>query len=44
MCLHVVENVEKVASANTQDDYETTSKKWTGKKKADVFIVFCTCV
>ena len=26
-CLHVVEKCEKVESVNTQNDYETTSKK-----------------
>ena len=27
VCLHEVENYEKVESVNTQKDYETTSKK-----------------
>ena len=29
-----MEKYEKVESINIQNDYETTSKKWTDKKKA----------
>ena len=43
VCLHEVEKCEKVKSVNTQD-YETLSKKWTDKKKTDLFFVFCKCV
>ena len=42
--LHLVEKYEKVKNVNTQNDYETTSKKWTDKKKTDLFFVFCTNV
>ena len=44
MCLHAVEEYEKVESINTQDDYGTTSKKCTDKNKTDLFFVFCKCV
>ena len=33
--------VWEVESANTKKDYETTSIKWTDKKKTNVFCVFC---
>ena len=41
VCLHTIEKYEKVESINTQNDYETTSKKWTDKKKTNLFCVFC---
>ena len=44
MCLHAVEKYEMVKSIDTQNDYETTNKKWTDKKKTDLFFVFCKCV
>ena len=31
LCVHTVEKYEKVESINTQNDYETRSKKWTDK-------------
>ena len=40
MCLHAVEKYEKLGNVNKQNDYETTSKKWTDKKKTDLFFVF----
>ena len=44
VCLHVVAKCEKVENINTQNDYKTTSKKWTDKKKAPLFFVFCKSV
>ena len=44
VCLHAVEKYEKVESVNTQNDYETASKRWTDLKKIDLFFVFCKCV
>ena len=44
MCLHAVENCKKVDSINTQNDYETTSTKWTDKKKTDLSFVFLKSV
>ena len=44
MCLHTAEKYEKVESINTQNDYKTANKKWTDKKKTDLFFVFCKCV
>ena len=44
VCLHEVEKYEKVESINTQNDYKTTGKKWTDKKKTDLLLVFCKCV
>ena len=41
MCLHAVEKCENVENINTQNDYKTTSKKWTEKKKTDLLFVFC---
>ena len=41
VCLYAVEKSEKVESVNTQNDYETTSKKWTDKKNTGLFFVFC---
>ena len=32
-CLHAVEKYEKMENVNTQNDYETMSKKWTDKKE-----------
>ena len=32
-CLHAVEKYEKMENVNTQNDYETTSKKWIDKKE-----------
>ena len=43
-CLHAVEKYEKVDNFNTQNGYKATSKKWTDKKKTDLFFVFCKCV
>ena len=42
--LHTVEKYEKVKSVNTQNGWETTSKKRTNKKKIDLFCVFCRSV
>ena len=42
--LHAVEKYEMMDGANTQNDYETTSKKLTDKKKTDLFCVLCKCV
>ena len=39
-----VEKYEKVENINTQNDYKTTSEKWTDKKKTDSFFTFCKCV
>ena len=39
-----VEKYEKVENVNTQNQFETTSKKQADKKKADLFFVFCKCV
>ena len=44
VCLHSVDKYKKVENINTQNDYETIDKKWTDKKKADLFFVFCKCV
>ena len=44
VCLHGVEKCKKVGSINTQNDYETTSKKWTDKKKTDLSFVFLKSV
>ena len=41
MRLHTAEKYEKVESINTQNDYKTANKKWTDKKKTDLFFVFC---
>ena len=41
MCLHTAKKEKKVESVNTQNDYETTSKKQTDKKKTKLFCVFC---
>ena len=43
VCLQEVQKYEKVENVNTQNDYETTSKKWTDKK-TDLIFVFCKCV
>ena len=43
-CSRAVEKCKKVESVNTQNDYETTSKKWTDKRKADWFYVFRKCL
>ena len=40
VCLHTVEKYEKVQSINTQNDYKTTSKKLTDKKKTNMFLSF----
>ena len=39
VCLQKVEKSEKVDSINTQNEYETTSKNQTDKKKTDLFFV-----
>ena len=44
VCLQEVQKYEKVENVNTQNDYETMSKKWTDKKKTDFIFVFCKCV
>ena len=36
-----MEKYENVESVNTQNEYKTTSKIWTGKKKIDLFFGFC---
>ena len=41
VCLHAVEKVEKV---NTQNDYETKSKRSTDIEKTGLFFVFFKCV
>ena len=43
-CIHAVEKYEKLENINTQNDYETRSKKSTDKKKKNFFFVFCKCV
>ena len=43
MCLHAVEKYEKVDNVNTQNDYETASKKWTDKRKIDLLFVCSLC-
>ena len=35
-CLHTVEKYENLESINTQNDYKTTIKKWTDKKKTNL--------
>ena len=44
VCSPAVEKYEKVESVNTENDYESTSKKWTDKKKTDLFFVFRKCI
>ena len=39
VCLHAAEKYEKLESINKENDYKTMSKKWTGKKKTDLFCV-----
>ena len=41
VCLHAAEKYGKLENANTQNDNETASKKWTDKKKTNLFFVFC---
>ena len=36
-----MEKYEKVKSVNTQNDYETTIKKWTDKKKINLLCKSC---
>ena len=43
VCLQAVEKYEKVDSVNTQNDYETTSKKWADKKKRFILCVVQMC-
>ena len=43
VCLQELWKYEKVESVNTQNDYKTTSKKWTDKKKTDLFFMFFMC-
>ena len=43
-CIHAVEKYEKLENINTQNDYETRSKKSTDKKKKNLFFVFCKFV
>ena len=40
MCLYAAEKYEKVESINTQNDYETASKKWSDKKKQTCSLCF----
>ena len=44
VCLHAVNNCENVENVNTQNDYETTSKRWIDRTKTDLFFVSCKCV
>ena len=44
MSMYTQWKYEKVESINTQNDHETTSKKWTEKKKKNLFCVFCKIV
>ena len=44
LCLHAVAKYEKVENINTQNDYETMSKKWADKKKVDLHFVFFKCL
>ena len=39
VCLHAAEKYKKLESVNKENDYKTMSKKWTGKKKTDLFCV-----
>ena len=43
MCLNAVAKYEMVENINTQNDYET-SKKWTDKKKTNLFCEFCKSI
>ena len=38
--LNSVQKYEKVENVNTQNDYKITSKKWSDKKKPDLFFKF----
>ena len=40
VCLHTIEKYEKVESVNMQNDYKITSKKWTDKKKINLYCEF----
>ena len=44
VCLHAVDKYENVENVNTQNGYETTSKKGTDEKKTDLFFLSCKCV
>ena len=44
VCLTMEEKYKKMGSVITQNDYKTTSKTWTDKKKKDLFFVVCVCV
>ena len=44
VCLQAAEKYEEVHNVNTQNDYKIKSKKWTDKKKTDLFFVFRKCV
>ena len=44
VCLHLVGKYKKVESINTQNDYETATKKWRDKKKTNLFYVLCKSV
>ena len=37
VCLHAIGKYEKVESINMQNDYKTTSKKSTDKKKTNMY-------
>ena len=39
VCLQEVQKYKKVVSVNKQNEYETTSKKWTDKEKTDLTFV-----
>ena len=41
MCLNAVANDEKVERVDAQNDYKTTNKNWTDKKKTNLFCEFC---
>ena len=40
VCLHTIEKYEKVESVNMQNEYKTASKKWTDKKKINLYCEF----
>ena len=44
VCLHTVEKYEKMESANTQNDYKTSSKNSADKKKTNLFCEFCKSI
>ena len=44
LCAYTKWKSMKESIINTQNEYKTTSKKQTDKKKTDLFFVFCKCV